>query len=288
MENKNSLLGQGLHSLLGTKKIEENQEIKSGVLEVAVDLIDPCSHQPRLFFDEEKLIELSQSIKENGIIQPLVVIKKDDGRFELIAGERRLRASKLAGLEKVPVIIKDSNQKDKSLLSLIENIQRSDLNCIEIAKGYKRVIEEFKLTQDELAKRIAVNRSSIANTLRILTLPVDIISNIEKGKISFGHAKILVSIKDPVLLQELSEKILKSDISVKKLSDLIKKNESDSSHKTEKPSEEIKVPHAQKELLTKINYNAEIKPDSVSTGKLVINYNSNEDLEKILILLQKN
>lgn len=284
-----NLLGQGLGSLLGA--VEDEKTISGGVTEVSVDNISPCSHQPRTFFDEAKLIELSESIKENGIIQPLVVIKLANGKYELIAGERRLRASKLAGLETVPVIIKeDTDTKERSFLSLIENIQRSDLNCIEVAKGYKRIIDEFKLTHDELAKKIAVNRSSISNSIRILTLPDSIVENIEIGRISFGHAKLLVSIKDADILEQLAEKIIKSEISVAKLSNIIKDILSGNTEEKEaKPAKEkVEVePTPFLEIINTIPYNVEVKKLSKSEGKIMIDYRSIEDLEKILRLLKE-
>lgn len=224
-------IGNGINSLMGLKKNvggnSASDQNLSKYAEINIDLIDACEYQPRTIFDQDELQNLSDSIKEMGIIQPLVVVRRGD-RFELIAGERRLRASKIAGLKIVPVNIKDENKQSISLLSLIENVQRKDLNCIEIARQYKRIIEEFKLSYEEVAKKVGSNKSNVANYVRLLSMPNEVIQQILDHNISLGHAKILAGIKDEDLLKSVILEVISGSISVRALESLIttKKNES--------------------------------------------------------------
>lgn len=211
----NNLVGQGLSSLISV-----NLDKKKPQNEVSIDLIDACDYQPRTIFEEESLVELKDSIVENGIIQPLIVTKNGD-RYKLIAGERRLRASKMAGLTVVPVVVKEADNKSISLMSLIENVQRKDLSCIEIARAYRRIIDEFAFSHEELAKKIGTNKSNVSNHLRLLNMPEKILGMIESKAISFGHAKVLAAIKDESILTDLVDLIATDNISVKKLTELI-------------------------------------------------------------------
>jgi len=220
--------------LLNKKKVErsdsivKNQPIKTGnvslrsILDIPVNEIIPNPYQPRTYFNEEKLAELADSIKKHGVLQPLIVSYKNEGGYELIAGERRLEASKIAGLEKVPAIVKKPTQQQKLELALIENIQRHNLNVIEEARAYKKLQDEFDLTQEQIAERAGKNRSTVANMMRLLSLPVEIQRAVIGGKISEGHARMLLSISNPEKQRALFDMILKDNMSVRQLEDKVK------------------------------------------------------------------
>lgn len=203
-------------SFLGTRKaLSGIPDVKEGrVLEVPVGDIVPNPHQPRHTFSEEKLTELSDSIREKGILQPLIVTEKN-GKYELIAGERRLRASKMAGLSKVPVLVREYAEGDKLEWAIIENVQRHDLNVLEEARAYRKLSEEFGLSQEAIAKKMGKSRSGVANILRLLTLPLEIQKAIEEEKISEGHAKVLLSVDNPEKQRALFERILKDNLTVR-------------------------------------------------------------------------
>jgi ParB family chromosome partitioning protein len=192
--NSKSGLGRGLDSLIPTAN--NMDEEAGGVSEVPIGLVDVNPHQPRTVFDEEALAELAASIKKHGILQPLVVSPKDD-HYELIAGERRLRASKLAGLAKVPVIIREADEHVKLELAIIENVHRRDLNAVDEALSYRKLMEEFNYTQEQVAESVGKPRATVANKIRLLTLPTDIKRALKEGKITEVHAKALLSVEDP-------------------------------------------------------------------------------------------
>ena len=203
-----SVVNQTYNNKFGNQKfddeiyheVEQEKEIEiryeNGPLLVDVGSIKTNPNQPRKIFKEKDLEELSESIKENGIIQPLVVAELENGHFELIAGERRLRAAKRAGLEQVPVVVKRATEREKMIMSIIENVQRSDLNCVEEALAYYQLMNEYKLTQEDVAKKLGKERSTVANFLRILNLPRPVIDLLQKEMLSFGHAKILAAVKE--------------------------------------------------------------------------------------------
>ena len=194
----------------------------SGYKLVAIENIVTNPGQPRKIFKPEELNELADSIRENGIIQPLIVSLLEDGKFEIIAGERRFRASKIVGLNQVPVVVKKTTKKEKMVYAIIENVQRDDLNCIEEALAYLQLISEFKLTQDEVAKKVGKNRSTIANLLRILKLPRSVIEMLQSNRLSLGHAKVLISLKDePEKIIKFSNKVVEQNLSVRDLEKLI-------------------------------------------------------------------
>lgn len=228
----------GLNTLFGKDVSKKKDNSNSDYRELDINIIKPNSHQPRTTFNEEDLDILAKNIKENGIIQPLVVIEINEDSYELIAGERRLRASKIVGLKTVPVIIqRNVSLKNKSLLAITENLVRSDLNCVETAVAYKKAMDEFELTQDELAKKLGVARANIANHLRVLKLPDEVLSALIKNKISLGHAKILAGIKDENKVISLLDIVLKKSLSVKNLSDLLNNSEN---KKTKNPVDNTK------------------------------------------------
>ena len=178
------------------------------IIETPIETISPNPHQPRKNFDEGKLKELSDSIKEHGVLQPLVVSRKDNGSYELIAGERRLEASKIAGLTKVPVVVRAATEQNKMELALIENVQRHNLNVVEEARAYKKMQETFALTQEEIADRVGKSRSAVANVLRLLKLPVEILKALGEGKIAEGHARTILGVSNPEKQHALFELIL--------------------------------------------------------------------------------
>ncbi len=216
----NSALGRGLGSLIPSKSIKENisEEIsgnKEKIFEVEVARIKPNPHQPRHHFDREMLEDLVNSIKEHGIIQPLVVYEVGDN-YELIAGERRLRASKIIGLPKVPVVVRTVTEQEKLELAIVENVQRQNLNPIEKAYGYQRLTDEFNLTQEDVSKKVCQSRTAVTNSLRLLTLSTEIQKALQEGKLTEGHAKVILGVKDVEQQKKLFKEILSGNLSVRK------------------------------------------------------------------------
>ena len=279
--NKKSLIGNGVNSFFNQENNASTPEGDS-LVELDVDLIIENEFQPRTAFDDDKILELSHSIKENGILQPLTVIINKEGKYELIAGERRLRASRLAGLEKVPVIIKNNvTSENRSLLAILENLQREDLNCVELAVSYKKTMSDFKLSQEQLSQKLGVARASIANSLRILNLPEKVLGYLEKGKISLGHGKILAGLKSTEQCISLAEKVVYGELSVKKLSELLKKD-SLKNQPTNESISNIKYKEQQKELIMSTGLAFEIKDKKDAGGKIVLHFSNDEELKKIL------
>jgi ParB family chromosome partitioning protein len=221
-------LNKGLEALLGdvkkpptTKKPIKTTKTEA-TNEALIAKISENQYQPRTFFDDEKLEDLANSIKEHGIVQPLVVRETNKG-YELIAGERRLRAAKIAGLKKVPISITEASNTKSLEIAILENVQREDLDAIEVARGYQRLKEEFKYTQDALSKSIGKPRSSVANSLRLLTLSEKIQKEISSGNISEGHAKVLLGL-ETIKAEALAERVVKENLSVRALENLLKEN----------------------------------------------------------------
>ena len=213
--NKKKGLGRGLSSLIGDNEVTKNNNF------VSISSIITNKFQPRKKFDKDSLEDLTKSIKERGVIQPLIVRKsqRDEYKFELIAGERRLQAAQKAGLHEVPIVVIEANDLKSLELAIIENVQRNDLNPIEEANGYKRLIEEFSYDQEQVSKFIGKSRSHISNSLRLLNLPKDVLSLIEEGKISQGHAKVLVGLENSYFI---ARKIVDKNLSVRQAESLIK------------------------------------------------------------------
>ena len=202
-------------TLLSSPLKGEGSEVRSGVMEISPDMIEVNPHQPRAYFAPEDLEDLVSSFKEHGILQPLTVTRKDDGKSELIAGERRLRASRIAGLKTVPVIVRDATDQQKLELAIIENIQRQDLNAIEEARAYQSLIELFSLTQEQAAVRVGKSRSNVANTMRLLELDPDIQQALMEGKISRSHARTLLSESDQTRRRQLFQSMLGGGMTVR-------------------------------------------------------------------------
>jgi len=203
-------LGRGLGALLGTSELDVEQ-----LREIDIDRILPNSQQPRKSFDEESLEELANSIRQHGVVQPIVVRALEDGFFQLIAGERRWRASQRAGLTRVPAVIRQAGEHDTLEIALIENLQRQDLNPLEEAQAYERLIVDFGMTQDEVARRVGKNRATVANMLRLLKLPTEVQQWVRDNKLSTGHAKALLSLSKPDAILDAARKVIQGNLSVR-------------------------------------------------------------------------
>lgn len=289
-------LGRGLASLIPQKKkisepekdfnyfganpaVDDNGGER--VQEIEVSKIVPNPHQPRSNFDGEKLRELANSIKENGIIQPLIV-SQHGGQYEIIAGERRFQAAKLMGLSKVPVIVRKVDDQQKLELAIVENIQRHELNSVEEAKAYKKLSEEFGLNQEEVAQKMGVSRSAVANKTRLLTLPVEIQKALIEGVITEGHAKAILAVDNPEKQRALFEMILKNKLTVRQLEDKTKEISVRSHKRVVAVDPEIK--NLEDQLSEKLKTKVKISKAG-SGGKIVIEYYSPEELNNILSLL---
>jgi ParB family chromosome partitioning protein len=293
MTTNKSKLGRGMAALLSTN-IETMEEPKQGnrastgsmqeTLIVPVEKIIPNKDQPRKIFKEDKLEELSRSIKENGIIQPLIVTENESGELELIAGERRLRASIKAGIEMVPVVIKKVTKKDGIVMSIIENVQRSDLNCIEEALAYFQLMNDFNLTQEEVAKKIGKERSSIANYLRLLKLPRMVIDYLQKDDLSMGHAKCLLSLKDEATIKTLAALVVEESLSVRELEEKIKglKN---TKAKTNSKEEDMSL--FRDKIENRTGFHVNIKKKNNGKGMFSIVFSSEEEFNSIYDFLMK-
>ena len=290
MSSKKFGLGKGLNALIpeDTMKnsIISNEANKSnGVELININLIKSNDNQPRKSFDDEKIMELAESIKHNGIIQP-IILKKDNSEFVIVAGERRWRAAKLAHIKEVPAIIMDLTDKQVLEVSLIENIQREDLNSIEEAVAYKKLIEEFNLTQEELSKGLGKSRVSITNTMRLLNLSENVQQYLIEGVISEGHGRALLSIIDNKVQYELAQKVIDDKLSVRELEFLIKKMKSENG-KTTKSTRSESNPYY-KEIMNQLESHFGTKvniSNKNNKGKIEIEYYSEEDLQRILEII---
>jgi len=285
-----SVLGRGVDALLPTDLSDEGGE---KFFFCDIDKIEPNPNQPRKHFDEEKLQNLAESIAEKGVIQPLLVTKGKGNRYRLIAGERRLRAARMAGQEEVPVVVMDSNDESHNLeLALIENIQRHDLNPIEEAVAYTRLINEFNLTQENVAKKVGRKRSTITNTLRLLNLPGYLQDDVANGTISEGHARVLLRLKDDEQkIQEIRGKIIREDLSVRETERICRQSRTAPDDKTKRPPQiragELPVSYCRAlttQLINRLNTRVRIVQNG-ERGKLEIEYYSGDDLDRLVTLL---
>ena len=282
---KKTSLNKGLEALLGdvaesknSEKPQKNvkKETKEKSSEILLSQIRAHQYQPRTSFDQKKLEELAESIKKHGVIQP-VLVRKDGKGFELVAGERRFRAAKLAKLKKIPVVVSNISDVQSLEIAILENIQREDLNPLEVAKGYQRLKDEFGYTQEAVAKSVGKPRSSVANSLRLLTLSPKIQDEIDKGVISEGHAKVLLSV-DGVKAEQLLMRIISENLSVRDLEKQITENPSQTLKKEKKSRDELNLESA---LSSRIGSKVTIE-DKDGKGKMVIKYYSYEELDGII------
>jgi ParB family transcriptional regulator, chromosome partitioning protein len=278
-------LGRGLSSLIPNSREKRDDFAESskpvsqknfeGISHVPVTRIKPNPYQPRRSFNDEALTELIDSIKERGILLPLIVSEEKPGEYQLIAGERRFRAAKTLGLETVPVMVKNIGDGDKLEVALIENIQRQNLNPMDESLAYFKLREEFNFTQEEIAKKVGKKRSTIANSLRLLTLPQDMKDAVAAGKITQGHAKVLLGIADPILQEKTFKKLMRQYISVNETNESVQK----SSKKTKLPDAELDSwqNDLQSALATKVRISKRGKQ-----GKIAIEFYSMEELKNII------
>ena len=282
---KKTSLNKGLEALLGdvaesknSEKPQKNvkKETKEKSSEILLSQIRANQYQPRTSFDQKKLEELAESIKKHGVIQP-VLVRKDGNGFELVAGERRFRAAKLAKLKKIPVVVSNISDVQSLEIAILENIQREDLNPLEVAKGYQRLKDEFGYTQEAVAKSVGKPRSSVANSLRLLTLSPKIQDEIDKGVISEGHAKVLLSV-DGVKAEQLLMRIISENLSVRDLEKQITESSPQTLKKEKKSRDELNLESA---LSSRIGSKVTIE-DKDGKGKMVIKYYSYEELDGII------
>jgi len=291
--SQNYGLGRGLSSLIPKKNsiasaapvaeaapkinVPEASE-NSGVLEVAIDSVVPNPHQPRFHFNEEKIDQLASSIKNHGIIQPLIVTKQD-GRYELIAGERRLQAAKRANLQTVPVVIRDIEDKQKLEMAIVENIQRHDLNPVEEAMAYQKLMDEFQMHQDEVAEKMGKSRSAVANKVRLLQLPVEIQKALIEEKITEGHAKAILALTNPEKQRALFEMILKNNLTVRQVEEKTKEISVRSHQRITHIDPALK--EVEEKLVAALGTKVRVTKAG-DGGKIAIEYYSSEDLNSIL------
>lgn len=272
-------LGKGLGALIpDLSALDDNEKKALGIVELALDKIIPNEYQPRKVFNDDKLRELAASIKEQGVIQPIIVHRAGSG-FQLIAGERRWRASRLAGLKTIPALVKEATKRELLEMALIENIQREDLNPLEAAEAYKRLQDEFKLTQEDLAKRVGKERSTVTNFLRLLGLPKEVKHDLATGALSMGHAKALLSLERVRDQLQAAALIVKKGLSVRESEALASRLKNPPKEKKARQQQELKAVEEKlrKSLGTKVSITAKSKG-----GRIVIEYYSPEELDRIL------
>ena len=279
MSDENKSLNRGLDALLGSNK-EVNQKT---VKEVSIDNISAGRFQPRSNFDEGKLLELTDSIKNHGVISPILVREMGLNKYEVIAGERRLRASKKAGLTTIPCLIDQKKDQDALESALIENLQREDLNAVEEARGYDRLKREFGLTQDEVASSTGKARSTIANSLRLLNLSPKVLDMLSTGQIEKGHAKLLVAMSTEDA-ERAANNIIKNKLSVKELSGL--SGSKKASSKNIKKPKDTDLLNVEEEMSEGFGHKVEIEAKNKKAGKVVITYNTSGELETIISKLK--
>jgi ParB family chromosome partitioning protein len=298
-------LGKGLGALLGgdadLSQIRKpvgyvNKQVVSSVqeprdtadiLRIPVDMIEPNPYQPRMSFDQEALEELSESIKTLGLIQPITVRRKEDGRYQIISGERRFRAGKLAGMDMIPAYIRDANDQGMLEMAIVENIQRENLDPIEVAMSYQRLIEECNLTQEQMAIRVGKKRASVTNFLRLLKLPAKIQHDLKVGLLSVGHAKVLLGVEDLNMQEYLCDLVIKEGLSVRQLEDKIAKL-SEPKKKTQEEAQDLPDEYFRVlEIVGKyFENNISLKRSNAGKGTMTIHFNSDEEVQKFLKALE--
>ena len=273
-------LGRGLSSLLGDTKSKTN------ITKLSINDVNRNRLQPRKVFNKESLEELTNSIKENGVIQPIIVRsdKSSAGKFEIVAGERRWLASQNAGLHEIPVIVLNVNDEKSLEFAIVENVQRQDLNAIEEAQGYQRLIDEFSYNQEKLAKFIGKSRSYIANSLRLLDLPKEVISYVESEKISAGHARSLIGLPNATLI---AKKIAEKKLSVRQSENLVRALKNKRNLKIV-PVKDSNILDLEKSLVDKTGINVEIKNNKNNSGKLSFEYKNLEQLDRLINIIKNN
>ena len=275
MSEDGKILNKGLDALLGSGNTNTQRTVK----DIDVENINAGRFQPRTNFDEEKLLELTSSIKKHGVLSPILVRELGLNKFEVIAGERRLRASKKAGIKTIPCLVDQKKDQDALESALIENLQREDLNAVEEARGYDRLKREFGLTQDEVAMSTGKARSTIANSIRLLSLPVKVLDLLSAGQIEKGHAKLLASL-EPKDAEEAAANIIKNKLTVKDLSNLSQKKKGNiNPTKKQKDTDLLNI---EQEMSDAFGHKVEIDAKNKKNGKVVISYSTSDELENII------
>ena len=272
-------LGRGLSALLGEENETEQTSVQNGVKTVTVADLEPSPFQPRHTFDEEALRDLVESVKTKGVIQPLIV-REHGGKYEIIGGERRWRAAQQAGLREVPVLVKDFSDKEAMEVALIENLQRQDLNALEEAEGYRRLMDEFSNTQEELAQAVGKSRSHVANTMRLLGLPQPVKAMLETGKLTSGHARALLAAKDP---EALAQTVVARGLNVRQTEKLAQADGTPKKPKAapRKSDRQIECDELAQDLSRVLGMAVSIRPKARG-GELVLTYSTLEELDRLI------
>ncbi len=281
-------LGKGFDAFFDSE-IQSNIDSDQNIKELKLTAIEPNKKQPRKSFDEDKIEVLAQSISEHGLIQPIIVTDNGNGFYSIVAGERRWRAAKKAGLKTVPVIIKEYSTEEAAQIALIENLQREDLNPIEEAYGYKSLMDEFKMTQEDISKKIGKSRSAIANSLRLLNLDDDLKSYVISGEITEGHARAVLSLTEKNLRKALISKIISENLNVRQAEALAKQLVKKTPKKKSEPASalQIELESLSSRLSSAFGTKVSIH-NGAKKGKIEIEYYNNEDLDRILNILNIN
>ncbi len=282
--------GKGLDALIDTNGVQA--EGSSRINEIAIDAIEANPNQPRREFDTVALQELADSIKELGIIQPITLRQMDNGKYQIIAGERRWRASSLAGLETVPAYIRTINDENVMEMALVENIQREDLNAIEIALAYQHLMDETNTTQEKVAERVGKSRTAVTNYLRLLKLPAQVQMGLQNKVIDMGHARALLALDSPALQIKIFKEIVKSNLSVRKVEELVKKTSEGDTTNIDKRKGRAKDMSSEFDTLAKrlskfFNTKVQLTCSTKGKGKISIPFNNEEELERIINMMDK-
>jgi ParB family chromosome partitioning protein len=288
---KKNALGRGLDALIDTSSAQNAMRTREPN-EIELNLIEANPYQPRTTFDEEALNELADSIRELGVIQPITVRSLENGRYQLISGERRLRASKLAGLKQIPAFVRSADDQGMLEMALVENIQREDLNAIEVAISYQRLMDECNLTQDLLSQRVGKKRSTVANYTRLLNLPAKVQLGIRDEKITMGHARALLALKDDETQLMIFDQILKYDFSVRRVEDIVRELSAEDKLETKKTKKKVPATaedymQLQQHLSSCFATNVDFKRSAKGNGKIVIPFKNDNELERIIAMLDK-
>ncbi len=290
-KKKKSVLGKGLGAIISPLQNEETNTIVSTlntIQEIPLEWIEPNPFQPRLDFDQESLNELAESIKQQGIIQPITLRKLSDKEYQIISGERRFRAAKIAGLTTIPAYIRSANDEQMIEMAIIENVQREDLNAIEVALGYKRLMEECNLTLEQVGEKIGKKRATINNYVRLLKLPPEIQVAVRDNKISMGHARAIISIDNPVVQLSIFKQIIDKDLSVRQVEKLVHELTQPKVKKSTNTSPsplELHLKDLEVKLSRKFSNKVNIVHKEDGKGEIRIPYYSQEDLDRLLELL---
>ena len=286
MVSKKNALGKGLSALLENAKTDitsnndyQKTEVVGSISRIEITSISPNPFQPRLYFDKESLVELSNSIKEHGIIQPITVRKIGRNEFQIISGERRYQASKLAGIDELPCFIRIADDQHMLEMAIVENVQRKDLNAIEIALSYKRLIDECNLSQEELGKKVSKNRSTVANFLRLLKLPIEIQKALRDDKITMGHARALLALSNEKEMLLTLNEILENNLSVRAVEEKRKAQVKSRNATLALSRYELRM---QNNMAYQLSSKVNIKKKASGKGQIIISFNNQEDLNRIL------